>query len=78
MLVLGLLLSLVVAEALLQAGALVVRWMAPPPTPLGSDPRVVFFGDSNTYGVYVQETEDTRASPERLRPGLGLVLFERG
>ena len=57
MLVLGLLLSLVVAEALLQAGALVVRWMAPPPTPLGSDPRVVFFGDSNTYGVYVDRSQ---------------------
>jgi lysophospholipase L1-like esterase len=57
LLVFGLLLSLVAAEALLQAGALAIRWMGPPPTPLGSDPRIVFFGDSNTYGVYVEKSQ---------------------
>ena len=57
MLLFGLLLSLVVAEALLQAGALVVRWVGPPQTPLGSDPRVLFLGDSNTYGVYVERSQ---------------------
>jgi GDSL-like Lipase/Acylhydrolase family len=59
LILLGLLLSLAAVEGLLQVGALIVRWTVreEASTRLGSDPRVLFLGDSNTYGLYVEKAQ---------------------
>jgi len=55
--VLGILLALVLSEALLQAGAWIVRFRGQPGlTWSGSGRRIICVGDSNTYGLYPDRT----------------------
>lgn len=64
--VLGILFALVLGEALLQAGAWVVRLRGqPPPTWSGGSRRIICVGDSNTYGLYLPRTQAYPAALQR-------------
>ena len=72
---LGIVLALLVSEALLQAGAWVVRLRGEPAaTASGGRRRIICIGDSNTYGLYLERTQAYPAVLQQrwnAEPGLG-------
>jgi lysophospholipase L1-like esterase len=79
---LGLALALLAAEALLQAGALALRWSGRelPATAPGGRQRLVALGDSNTYGIYLERDEPYPDALARLlaERGAGVEVFNLG